>query len=88
MVLFWLPYTLYDIHKLHNFIHRSYYLDLPEFSLIYWDEEQSVSATKTTNLGSDTLVIGDNCSVTFGGTSYHGQLAAQGLPNTIIKLLL
>ena len=82
MVLFWLPHTLYDIHKLHNFIHRSYYLDLPEFSLIYWDKEQSVSAIKSTNLGSDTLVIG------LEEKNYHGQLATQGLPNTIIKLLL
>ena len=53
-------------------------LELPEYGLVYWDLERSVTAIKTTSLGSDTPVLGKTFTLKFRGKDYSCQLAALG----------
>lgn len=74
----YISYYIY-IYISYNLFIQNYAIitDLPDYALVYWADEGSVSAVKATCVSASTK-IGDDCVVTLRGMSYTGQLAARG----------
>ena len=57
------------------------------FCLIYWEEEDSVSVVKTSDVVNGSLSVGEQCTVKFNKELYPRKIVGSGKSNCLFSIL-